>query len=266
MPLSTRLTNTQGFALIRNYSEGTAYYQFPHLAAFSGLAHGVFTRDGGNSTGNFHGLNLSYDVGDHKENVRENRSLIKYVMEMPHIFSVRQVHGSRVRCFSQQDAPDIEKDEADALITDIPGRLLLVKAADCQSILLFDPVRNVAANIHSGWRGSVQNIIGKTVSVMSDVFGCRASNLICGIGPSLGPCCAEFLNHSKELPRAFERYEVNSNHFDFRAVSRDQLKEAGLSAKNILTSRICTRCSTDRFFSFRKEKRTGRFGAVIGIR
>ncbi len=251
--------------MIRNCEKDTVYYEFPHLAAFSGVAHGIFTRHGGYSTGKFKGLNLSYDVGDSKETVRKNRALVKDVMNIPDMLSVRQVHGNTVRIFSQQDEPDLKEPEADAMITDASGYLLLVKGADCQLILVFDPIKNVAANIHSGWRGSVRNIVGKTISVMKEAYGCRPEDLMCGIGPSLGPCCAEFVNHSEELPSAFKKYEVSENHFDFWTISREQLKGSGVSPDNIAVSGICTRCNTDQFFSYRKEKVTGRFGAVIGL-
>jgi YfiH family protein len=207
---------------------------------------------------------MSYDVGDLEENVLKN--LVKAVMNMPGMFSVRQVHGNSVRIFSQQDKSDLEEHEGDALITDVPGYLLLVKGADCQSVIIFDPVQTVVANIHAGWRGSIQNIIGRTVSVMKEVYGCRPQDLICGIGPSLGPCCAEFVNHAQEFPPAFKRYEVSLNHFDFWAISREQLEVCGVCPENIAISTIYTRCNTDQFFSYRKEKVTGRFGTVIGLR
>lgn len=205
-------------------------------------------------------------MGDLKKNVLKNRSLVKDIMNMHEVLSARQVHGDTVRIFSQQYKPDIEEHEGDAMISDVPGYLLLIKGADCQSIIIFDPVRNVVANIHAGWRGSVQNIIGKTLSVMNDTYGCRPKDLLCGIGPSLGPCCAEFVNHAEELPPAFKIHEVALNHFDFWAISREQLKDAGVPQENIIVSGICTRCNSDHFFSYRREKITGRFGTVIGIR
>lgn len=209
---------------------------------------------------------MSYDVGDLEENVLRNRALVKAVMNMPGMFSVRQVHGNSVRIFSEPNTSDLEEHEGDALITDVPGYLLLVKGADCQSVVIFDPVQNVVSNIHVGWRGSTQNIIGKTISAMKEVYGSKPQDLISGIGPSLGPCCAEFVNHAQELPQAFKRHEVFLNHFDFWAISREQLELAGVCPGNIAVSTICTKCNSEQFFSYRKEKVTGRFGTVIGLR
>ena len=137
---------------------------------------------------------------------------------------------------------------ADAVISDCPNIGLTISAADCQAVMLYDPSRKVIANIHSGWRGSIQNIIGHTVNKMVDVFGCRAAELFAGIGPSLGPCCAEFINYRDEIPELYWPYRISNNHFDFWAISRDQLIEAGLPGRQIETGGICTKCDTARFF------------------
>jgi copper oxidase (laccase) domain-containing protein len=131
---------------------------------------------------------------------------------------------------------------------------------------LYEPVRRVVANVHCGWRGSIQNIIGRTVETMARQFGCSPGSIVAGIGPSLGPCCAEFINYKAEIPQAFWKYKDSDHHLDFWSVSRDQLTKAGVASENIETSRICTRCRADEFFSYRTAKITGRFAAVIGLR
>ncbi|MBW1984000.1 MAG: polyphenol oxidase family protein, partial [Deltaproteobacteria bacterium] len=94
---------------------------------------------------------------------------------------------------------------------------------------------------------------------------CKSSDLIAGIGPSLGPCCAEFVNYKKEIPEAYWTYKNQDNYFDFWAVSKDQLCNAGVLPENTHLSKICTKCHTDRFYSYRGEGTTGRFAAVIGL-
>jgi YfiH family protein len=143
--------------------------------------------------------------------------------------------------------------------------LLTILVADCQPVMLYDPVRAVVANIHSGWRGSIADIIGRTVAVMKERFACRPAEIIAGIGPSLGPCCAEFVNYRQEIPEALWSYQVSDNHFDFWALSRDQLVWAGLLPEHIETGGICTRCHSDLFFSYRAAQQTGRMAAVIGL-
>jgi hypothetical protein len=100
---------------------------------------------------------------------------------------------------------------------------------------------------------------------MGEVFDCRTRDIIAGIGPSLGPCCAEFVNYANEIPPTFWKYKDALDHFDFWSLSRDQLRDAGLQSENICLSNLCTRCNTDRFFSYRGEGITGRFAAVIGL-
>jgi hypothetical protein len=156
--------------------------------------------------------------------------------------------------------------EADAMITNIPQKILVIQTADCQSVLIYDPVRHVAANVHSGWRGSINDIIGYTVTVMEKSFGCRAQDMIAGIGPSLGPCCAEFVNYKQEIPKAFWKFKHDADHFDFWSISRDQLCKQGVLPENVDVSRMCTKCDPNRFYSFRGEGTTGRFANLIGLK
>jgi copper oxidase (laccase) domain-containing protein len=89
--------------------------------------------------------------------------------------------------------------------------------------------------------------------------------MIAAIGPSLGPCCAEFINYKDEIPRQFWPFRVDAHHFDFWRISRHQLTTAGLAQSNIHSSGICTRCNPHLFFSYRAARQTGRFAALIGL-
>jgi hypothetical protein len=152
------------------------------------------------------------------------------------------------------------------MVTSLPKRTLVIQVADCQAVMMYDPNRQVVANVHVGWRGSIQNILARTLRVLEQRFGCQAGHLVVGIGPSLGPCCAEFVNYQTEIPRRFWAYKDDSHHFDFWAISFDQLVEAGVRPENIANSRMCTKCNPDIFFSYRGQGRTGRFAALIGLK
>lgn len=154
---------------------------------------------------------------------------------------------------------------ADGMVTDIPGLLLFIQVADCQSVMLYDPAKKAVANIHSGWKGSIKNIIGAGIDTMKQEFGSDPCDILAGIGPSLGPCCSEFVNYKSEIPEEFLIYKRGKNHFDFWQMSIDQLTGKGLKPENIELSRICTKCFHDSFFSYRYAKITGRFAAVIGL-
>ncbi len=242
---------------------GAACYRFDHLADFPEIDHGIFLRTAGASAAPFDRLNVSLSVGDEPGAVQRNRRLVSRCIGAEELIFVRQVHGVEVLVIDDGLPPGAS---GDALISAHPGRFLAVQVADCQSILIYDPRHRVVANIHSGWRGSIANIAGRTVGMLERRFGCAAGDLIVGIGPSLGPCCAEFIHFREEIPRELWGYRRDSVFFDFWAISRDQLGAAGVPAEHIQTSGLCTRCNTHQFFSYRGEKRTGRFPAVIGLR
>ncbi len=212
-------------------------------------------------------LNLSYGVGDREAAVLANRQLLKTELEVEYLASARQVHGDRVFTVSTSITQDLEFKDCDALITNQPGIGLMIQQADCQAILLHDPVQGAIAAIHSGWQGSVRNIITKTITALIEGFGSRAKDIRAVISPSLGSCCGEFKNYAQELPVAFHCFQVNPNYFDFWAISRDQLQRVGITRENIEICAICTVCNRD-FFSYRRAGRegnriTGRNGSMI---
>jgi YfiH family protein len=251
--------------------DGLLVYRFENLCGFPEIRHGIFSRKGGFSSGPFESLNVSLGVGDEPEHVRRNRDLISESLESADLLYLRQVHSDKVHLLGAGSNPQIFKrrqsaPQGDAMITNLPGNDLLVQTADCQTVMLYDPVRRVAANIHSGWRGSVQNVVGKTAAAMKKVFGVKPENVYAGIGPSLGPCCAEFVNYKKEIPEDLWRYRNKDDFFDFWSMTQEQLAGEGVPFENLENSGICTSCSTEIFFSYRKEKVTGRFAGIIGIR
>lgn len=257
--------------MILSNKNGVSFFQFPKLAGQPDVRHAVFTRDCGYSEAPYRSLNVSFGLGDLPGNVERNRSVVLRCMAGGDPVYAEQNHGTDILRFSRNRRIGTDENPAppfsgDAMITDISGKVLIVQVADCQSVLLYDPVRNVAANVHSGWRGSIRNIIGRTVGVMKHSFDCLPEDVIAGVGPSLGPCCAEFINYTSEIPEALWKYKDDADHFDFWSLSRDQLSEAGVSAENIDLSGMCTRCNTDRFFSYRGEGTTGRFAVAIGLK
>jgi hypothetical protein len=280
--------------MIITHRNGVSFLEFEKFAKLPGITHGIFTRNTGVSTDPFRSLNISFGVGDDDLNVRRNREIISKCLNEEDLVFADQVHGSRVMVFSKDNNhpitfdsdlceevepseifrkqmgvnhPDSEhKPVGDALVTNVRKKVLVIQVADCQSIIMYDPVRQVVANVHSGWRGSINNIIGLTIKVMNKSFGCNAGDIVAGIGASLGPCCAEFVNYEKEIPKKYWKYKDNNDHFDFWSLSCDQLCRAGVLIDNVNLSRLCTKCNIDRFFSFRGEGDTGRFASVIGLK
>jgi len=253
--------------MIAHLKNDILFFKFPVLSGFSGLAHGVFTRQGGQSPPPFDSLNVGLNSGDDADAVESNRSAIAGCLctSRPVIFC-NQVHGAVVVSLKKAADSNVWPNiTGDALITDIPGMPIGIQLADCQAILLYDPVRSVVANVHSGWRGSIQNIAGATIDRMQSDFRCQPADIRAAVSPSLGPCCSEFKNYQTEIPEQFWDYRDGRNHFNFWDISRDQLTDAGILPENIEISGICTKCNAHLFYSYRKNPETGRFAAVAGL-
>ncbi len=243
------------------------YLQYPFFSQYHHLKHGTFTRHGGVSPSPYNSLNTSDNVGDLRENVVKNLSTIKHSMGARRILTTRQTHGTHVLIVHEEvlEAFDDSR-QADAMITHMRGVALMIKQADCQAVILFDPEKNVIANVHCGWRGNVKNILGRVVAMMEQHFGCAREDLLAAIGPSLGPCCAEFIAHEDIFPPGFRDFRVSDTLFDLWRLSSHQRVTAGVNPSNITGSKICTRCHTDLFFSYRGEGVTGRFGTVVMLK
>ncbi len=248
---------------------GTTHLEFNRFKDLPFVAHGIFTRAGGFSTAPFNSLNVGLSTGDSRETVLKNRQVISRTLGGGTPVYLNQVHSDTVLTLKKDgtgNIPPMAGDRvADAVVTDIPGLTLVIQVADCQAVILVDPVKRVVANIHSGWKGSVSNIIARSIDTMAGTFGSTPGDILAGIGPSLGPCCAEFVNYRTEIPEHLWHYKDGNDHFDFWRLSRDQLQEQGVKSCNIVRAGICTRCSPDTYFSYRHEKVTGRFASVIKI-
>ena len=148
--------------------------------ASDGIRHGFSTRLGGVSPAPWDSLNLDDRRGDDIANVQENfrRLCAALDMDVRRAVLSRQIHRDDVRLVTAADCGkglwvSQDYDSADALITDVPGVPLVVFSADCNVILLHDPVRRAVGAAHAGWRGTAAGIVGKTVRAMQDAFGCH---------------------------------------------------------------------------------------------
>ena len=238
------------------FSGGNAGMNYRFFDSREGVSHGVYAS-----------LNVGDRLGDEAVHVEENRRRVKRKIGAGVMVCSRQIHGDEVYIVDRKPTVDLEVDGFDALVTGCFGVALMVQLADCQGILLHDPEKSVIAAIHSGWRGSVANIAGKTVMTMEQSFGTSPGVLHAYISPSLGPCCAEFVNYREELPKKFHAFQTRDAYFNFWDISRMQLIESGLVGKNIRVVEVCTSCNKD-YFSYRRACRegdgtTGRQCAVI---
>jgi polyphenol oxidase len=212
------------------------------------------------------------------------------------LITLRQVHSDIIHCVDS--VPEEPALTGDGLITATPHLLLAIQTADCLPVILVDAKRRAVAVFHAGWRGTVKRIVEKGVGEMIRCFGTDPRGLKAAIGPGVRGCCyevgeevrskfesqfsyAENLFHEvKESDPVREKYPLlfltarapghsdlpKKIFLDLVDANRRQLLSAGVSAKNIEASTLCTNCHTDLLFSYRAEKgKTGRLMAVAGI-
>jgi YfiH family protein len=154
----------------------------------------VTTRHGGVSAGPYASLNLSFSVGDDPASVRENRQRVAAALGagLGEFVFARQVHGGRAEIVSDADrgrgtleAGDAIPD-ADALVTRDPGTVLAILVGDCVPIVLYDPVAQVLAGVHAGWRGTVAGVTRAALAAMAGL-GSRPADVLAGLGPAIAP-------------------------------------------------------------------------------
>ncbi len=171
--------------------------------------------------------------------------------------TVRQIHSDRI-VFAE--GPGVYG-EADALLTDQPGFVLAVRTADCVPILIADPAHNAVAAVHAGWRGTVAEILGKTLAEMSRRFETDAQAVFVVIGPAIGPCCFEV---GPEVAVQFG-HPAEKAQIDLIEANRQQALSGGVPENRITVAGRCSRCEAELFHSFRRDReKAGRMVAAIG--
>lgn len=221
--------------MLRKKKGDVEWLEFEQLQSFPELVHGVFLKQ-----------------MKHEE--------VGAFLHLPRVQSAKQVHGARVVL-----ATDVQE-ECDGLATSDGDFGLLIKHADCQAAIFYDPAKRAIANIHCGWRGNVQNIYQKTVDFFVQQFGSHVDDLRVCISPSLGPDHAEFVNHRVELPEQFLQFQIRDNYFDLWEIARTQLMQAGVQNAHIEIAKICTFSQQMDFFSYRRDKKTGRHGTIVALK
>lgn len=180
--------------------------------------------------------------------------------------TVQQIHSDKVL---QADRAG-PMGEGDALISNQPGITLSVRTADCLPILMADTRNRAIAAVHAGWRGTIQEIVPKTIQAMADRFGTHPDDLVIGVGPGIGACCFEVgpevaIQFAKVFP---ERTDLNQKtKVDLVETNLRLLRRNGGSVRQIATSGLCTYCRPDLFHSYRRDgEAAGRMVSAIRIR
>lgn len=245
--------------------------KFSHFGGGVRQAHSL--RFDGASSGIYESLNLGLDVGDSDELVAENyRKFAEAAgFDLAKLCVAHQEHTDVVLRVDSGAGFSSPFSGVDGFVTNVVGIPLMVRFADCQGVLYFDPVKRVIAAVHSGWRGNAKNIVGKCVQKMVAEYACNPADILVGVGASLGPCHAEFSDPRAELPEFMWKYILeDGKHVNLWDCCFDELIAEGILAKNVEMLRRCTVCENDKFFSFRVAKKeghekSGHMGAVIWL-
>jgi YfiH family protein len=221
----------------------------------------ITTRAGGVSSGEFESLNLSARVGDDPHRVARNRAILRECLPAQPAW-VKQMHGTAVI----DAAEATPESEADAMVTRAAGVVCAVLTADCLPVLLADRAGKTVGIAHAGWRGLAAGIIGNVVRAM----GVPASDLVAYLGPGIGPRHYEvgenvrqaFVRNSPEAAAAFGSGESGKYLADLAKLARQRLFAAGVGEVHGVN--LCT-ASEERFFSFRRDRITGRMASLIWL-
>ena len=237
--------------------------------------HCFTTRLGGVSTGIFSSMNIAIKLDEAEENVTKNFQILGNALGfgIDDLVLTRQIHSDIVRTVTRADCNGCfhrNYPECDGLITNDPGVTLTVFTADCTPLLFHDPVTGAVGAAHAGWKGTAQNIGGKTVEAMVREFGCDPTNIRAAIGPNVGYCHFEtdadvpeaMIAAYGEEVNAFIRQAGQKYYVDLKEVNALALRRAGVAQIEISTD--CTMCSPDRFWSHRiTGNNRGSQGAII---
>lgn len=196
-----------------------------------------------------------------------------------------QQHTKNIRTVKQKmnkGKVDFEQEEytsTDGLITNQPNIALATTNADCILLIFFDPIKKVIANVHSGWRGTLQRISVNAVNKMKNEYDCNPKDIICCICPSIRKCHFKvhadvqepYYNEFKELKEIDDLIvklpDEDRWTIDTVEINKQILKQAGLKQENIIDSGICSICNSDLIHSFRVEKEGyGLSTAIIEIK
>ena len=259
--------NSETLNIHRNSS--VYYVTFPSFEKTGLVKHLYSTRRGGVSTGYFGPMNLGFTRGDDRFAVIENFRRISYVTGIypgDMVFS-DQVHGDKILYVDQQDrgkgiySPK-EMRGVDGLITDKSKVCLVTFYADCVPLFFLDPVKKVIGLAHAGWRGTVLEIGRKMVERFCKDFGSKPSDILAGIGPSIGPCCFEVGQDVEgEFATAFPAWRdmiirpaetPGKSYVDLWTTNRLILEKAGVRPEHITVTDLCTKCHDEYFHSHRR--------------
>ena len=221
-----------------------------------------------------HAYILKSDVVDFKNTYsdREFESLRTVCEELnmnfEHLQIMHQIHTDNIKCLTYED---MDLEGVDGLMTNYKDVPIFTKSADCLLVVMYDPVKKVLANIHSGWRGTFQRILEKAVIKMTKNYESNPDDIVCFLSPCIkkenfevgeevGELCTNLFGYMDEFdkilfekpkdPKAKEKKYL----IDLTLINTTMLKEAGIKEENIVDCNLDSYAEKDELYSYRREK------------
>jgi YfiH family protein len=234
----------------------------PDWPAPAGVNSLITTRNGGVSSGAHASFNLGLRCDDDAAAVAANRLQLQRLLPQPPRW-LHQVHGARVIVADSLD----HETEADASIARAPGTVCAVMIADCMPVLLCDDAGSVVAAAHAGWRGLSTGVLENTVRAMK----VAPARLFAYLGPAIGPAAFEvgddvrdaFVGVDAAAAAAFVPHGDGKWLADLYMLGRQRLAACGV--ERVSGGGLCTVADPQRFFSYRRDRLTGRMAALIWL-
>jgi polyphenol oxidase len=225
------------------------------------------TRQGGFSKGAWSSMNLGAHCGDQETAVARNRALLRNYLPAEPVW-LRQEHGTRVFQHAITGvSPSVAADlVADAQLATRPGQVCAILSADCLPVLLCNREGTRVAAAHAGWRGLAAGVLEQTVRSLA----CAPGALMAWLGPAIGPGAFEvgddvrtaFISRDDRAAAAFVQHGGRWL-CDLYELARHRLEQAGV--REITGGGYCTYSEPERFFSYRRDKVTGRMASLVWL-
>ena len=213
------------------------------------------------------GEKLDFSKGQELEKSSYSRLANALKIDENNLVKPVQTHTCVVKCIDKV-LPSDKLQDVDGLITDKSNIALTTKNADCILFLLYDPVKKVIGNVHSGWKGTFKKIVEKAVVKMIDNYKCNPQDIICCICPSIRKChfevdsdvkdlCEQIFGFTNRIDEFIEVGEIKDGKIKYMIdtvlINKILLEDLGLKSNNIIDCGICSVCNQDKVHSARAE-------------
>lgn len=269
------MTNLTNDKIIHIKKDNIEYIQFKKLLEYKDIITHAYT---------LKKENQSFKTKNELETINaiENYKILCKDLNLNYVNIIKcnQTHTSNIKIVSEKIntlSPDInleEYNDIDGLITDKKDLILSTVNADCILFILLDPVKKIIANIHSGWRGTLKEIVIKCAKIMHKNYECEYKNIICCISPSIRACHFEVdapveqlfyqkYKNLKNINKIIIPKENNKYNIDTVLLNITLLKKLGLKEENIIDSNICSVCNKENINSYRSDKTNYNLSTMI---